>query len=245
MSQVIEFLRQFNRKERFILLDHVLGAQGAEVFRLSPGFRGELGKELGLNVPKNAFVAMDYHLDWIQMALYFAGHGTRIPEERIPNQNLFKANQRDVDLLIAFNERGVSNPTHIVMIEAKADTSWNNKQLKKKAARLKLIFDKNPYCRDIVKPHFVLMSPGGPTERRRIDVGAWPSWMRGKETSPAHWLKLPLRDGLVKVSRCNASGRDDEHGEYLQFTKSVGAAGTRTRTDARRIIDEATRRSKS
>ena len=36
MSSVIDYLRRFIRKERFILLDHVLGQQGEDVFASTP-----------------------------------------------------------------------------------------------------------------------------------------------------------------------------------------------------------------
>lgn len=153
MPQLIEYLRKFNRKERFILLSHVLGPQAEEVFRLNPCFRGKLERELDLKIPKKAFVAMDYHLDWIQMALYLAGQVTPMIDT-IPNRDkkLFEANQRDIDLLIAFREGGTSKPTHIVLIEAKADTGWNNRQLKEKAVRLNRIFSTKHSYSEAVKP---------------------------------------------------------------------------------------------
>ncbi len=60
MSALIEHLRLFNRKERFILLRHTLGVS---TFRLDKGFRERLGGKLGLSIPGDAYVAMDYHLD--------------------------------------------------------------------------------------------------------------------------------------------------------------------------------------
>lgn len=62
MSRVIDYLERFNRKERFILLSHVLGRQNETVFRLDQVFAEKLGSELELQdpIPDDAFVAMDF-----------------------------------------------------------------------------------------------------------------------------------------------------------------------------------------
>ena len=219
MSKVIEFLKDFNRKERFILLDHVLGQRTEEVFRLDPYFAGRLAGLLRLEVPADAFVAMDYHLDWIQMALYLADQPNSQMSKIIPNADskLVKANQEDVDLLVAFEG---SQNTHLVLIEAKADTGWNNDQLISKARRLRLIFDENPYGANFVKPvkpHFVLMSP---SKSPKIRTAEWPCWMKRKGEDPAYyWLELPLRYGLLKVTRCHENGREGEKGCSLFISR--------------------------
>lgn len=38
----------------------------------------------------------------------------------------------------------------------------------------------------------------------------------------AHWLKLPLRDCLLKVTRCDSDGKNDENGDSLAIRKSKG-----------------------
>ena len=132
MSDLIKHLRSFNRKERFILLQAALGT---DTFSLDDGFRERLGEVVGATVPADAFVAMDYHLDWLQMALYLAA--TPSPPSPIPSDDLFKANQEDVDLLVAFDDTAT---THLVLVEAKMETGWTNSQLCSKAQRLRLIF---------------------------------------------------------------------------------------------------------
>ena len=63
MAGIIENLKAFNRKERFYLVGM---AVGNPEFTLSREFRKTLDKTLvGLHVPEQAFVAVDYHLDWI------------------------------------------------------------------------------------------------------------------------------------------------------------------------------------
>ena len=53
MSDLIEILRQFNRKERFFLIGQALGN---EAFSLAERFRQELGEVIGVKIPGNAFV---------------------------------------------------------------------------------------------------------------------------------------------------------------------------------------------
>ena len=76
---------------------------------------------------------MDYHLDWIEMALYLAERGEFPDETPFRNEHFpdINRNQQDVDLLIAF-EGGAAGEatTHVVLIEAKAYLGWTNAQLK-------------------------------------------------------------------------------------------------------------------
>ena len=59
---LIDHLKSFNRRERFILLHRALDFEG-QSFRLGADFRRELTSCIGCNIPTDAFVAMDYHLD--------------------------------------------------------------------------------------------------------------------------------------------------------------------------------------
>ena len=208
MSELIEQLRSFNRKERFILLREALGRDA-----LGDAFRRRLGDCIGAPVPANAFVAMDYHLDWLQMALYLAR--TPDPPPRIPKQDVlgegpadFNANQMDVDLLVAFDEGAT---THLVLLEAKMETGWTNRQMCKKAERLRQIFG-DPPDRSLADPGFVLLSPRRP---QRLETNDWPGWMtRGGEPV---WMKLPRPSGLRKVTRCAPDGRPSADGEFLRI----------------------------
>ena len=204
MPTLIEYLRSFNRKERFILLREALGG---ETFRLNESFRRRLGDLLGISIPADAFVAMDYHLDWLQTSLYLTA--TPSPPKPIPNDGLVSGNQEDVDLLVAFED---SATTHLVLIEAKVETGWTNKQLRSKADRLDLIFRHRRPGADLATPYFVLMSPSEPA---RITTDGWPDWMRpgGKPM----WMELPRPDGLRKVTRCTAEGTVSAGGHYLRI----------------------------
>ena len=208
MSELIEHLRSFNRKERFILLREALGSDA-----LGDAFRRRLGDSIGKEVPAGAFVAMDYHLDWLQMALYLAR--TPDPPPRIRKQDVlgkgpgdFNANQMDVDLLVAFDEGAT---THLVLIEAKMETGWTNRQMCKKAKRLRQIFG-DPPDRSLADPCFVLLSPRRP---QRLETNDWPGWMtRGGKPV---WMTLPRPSGLRKVTRCAPDGHPSADGEFLRI----------------------------
>ena len=213
MSQLIEHLKSFNRKERFILLEKVLRRN---TFRLSDNFRKELSDclELGFEIPDCAYVAMDYHIDWIKMAVYLAKNpeskGTVIRSEKgIEGIN---ENQQDVDLLVAFT-RG--SATHLVLIEAKADTSWNYKQLRDKCNELKESISPTATTLEL---HLVLMSPKLPhvEKSKYINISEWPCWMK-KEDGSFNFMQLDLPQGLRKITRCDGERNDDENGEYYKI----------------------------
>ncbi len=204
MSALIEYLRSFNRKERFILLREALGE---DTFTLDEDFRLRLGAVIGVKVPAGAFVAMDYHLDWLQMALYLST--TPSPPLPIGNNDLFMANQEDADLLVAFDEGAT---THLVLLEAKVETGWTNSQLKSKAQRLRLIFAPGRPGVDLAIPHFVLASPKRST---RLRTDTWPRWMT-RGGSPL-WMELPRPKGLHKVTRCTADQKAAASGLYLKI----------------------------
>ena len=206
MTDVIRYLKKFNRKERCWLLRNALGDGDKDPFTLSDKFRKELKCELGLkiSVPKCAFVAMDYHFDWLTMALILGkrpnmenGPISRSEVTHSINEEVAKKinkNQEDIDLLIAF-EDSKNGKTHLILIEAKADSPWDNKQLKSKAERLRIFDEAN--IREYCKPHFVLMSPKEP---HRLDV-KWPDWIEIAKDKNPPWLQLHLKYPLLKVER--------------------------------------------
>lgn len=197
-----------------MLLSHTLGDSG-DVFSLNSNFSEALGDLIEDWIPYDAFVAMDYHLDWIQMALYWADN-QRSSGGIVRNDGLVHANQEDVDLLVAFEDED-KGQTHLVLIEAKADTGWSNEQLLSKAHRLKDIFDENALT--FVTPHFVLMSPDRP---ERVATDEWPRWMTAAGNSSALWMELPLADGLLKVTQCDRDGNDAAGGGWISLSERQG-----------------------
>jgi len=221
LLDTIDYLLLLNRKERFHLLCEALGET---TFRLNERFRTRLQSCLNdsprraVSIPPDAFVAMDCHLDWIGMALRLAADGPeqaprdRFPLKNIANEGLVSGTQQDVDLLVAFP---VGAMTHLVMIEAKGDTDWRNEQLDKKAARLDRIFSGERPWRESITPHFLLMSPTPPTSLKKR---GWPSWMM--PNGEPLWLRLPLPDDLVKVTRYDPDrDRRPESYRYLSVDR--------------------------
>lgn len=214
MSLLIQNLRCFDRKERFAVLREVLGFD-EETPCLAEDFRRALSGCIGVCVPKHTFLATDYHLDWIELAL----HRTRHPEIGAghvfgnPAPDRINENQQDVDLLVTFvGNRGSRQVTHLVMIEAKAYLSWDNRQLKSKAKRLGKIFGDNCCRRDAVEPRFVLMTAHEP---RKIDTRSWPGWTRkGKDPFLLRY-NLPRR---LEVTRCSEDGDSSQEGSHLLLT---------------------------
>jgi len=206
-ESLLSLLKRLNAKERFFLVGKALGN---ESFRLCEEFRAELGNRIGQPVPADAFCAMDYHLDWIHAALMARQHG--IGPQHSNADGLIQATQEDVDLLVAFERDGI---THMILIEAKAATSWTNEQARHKAERLGKIFgglaDKWPG----VRPHFVLMSP---KSSRGLDTKEWPRWTVDADGNPL-WIELPIPSDLLKVSRWDApiDGKADKNGAYWKI----------------------------
>lgn len=181
-GSLIARLKTFDRKERGLLLRHVVGFE-EQSLELGPMFRERLCDVLRGRVdkvPGNAYAAFDYDLDWLSIALGRQGNPIR------------PVDVRDIDLLIVIRDGGT---THVVLVEAKGDAPWDNGQLCDKAERLCEIFGKNDGTAvPGVEPHFVMISPRPP---QRVRYKPWPSWMRRNGKPP--WLCLTLPDGLVRV----------------------------------------------
>lgn len=65
-TSLLDLLQAFNRKERYYLL---AAALGVPCFTLADGFRKKLGALFGIEIPRDAYAAMEYHLDWLYAAL--------------------------------------------------------------------------------------------------------------------------------------------------------------------------------
>ena len=200
----IELLEKFNRKERFFLIGWSLGNPR---FRASKTFLKSISSLIGIEIPSNAFVAMDYHLDWLYASVFLASGKASAKNVYSNRQKLVTGTQEDVDLLIAFR-RGRTN--HVVMLEAKGATGWTNKQVRSKGARLSSIFGRNGKRWSSFKPHFVLTSPKEP---KRLDLSVWPAWMK-RSDGRSFWIEMPMRRRLVKTTRCERDGHPDEKGTF-------------------------------
>ncbi|MDE0038463.1 MAG: hypothetical protein OXU77_13060 [Gammaproteobacteria bacterium] len=209
---LIDALKRFNRKERFHLLHHVLGYEGWS-FRLSEEFRKDLCSNIGELVPPGALVMMDYHLDWISMAVWLSGRH-ELPTRQTPalNEARVVGNQEDIDLLVAFRSSGT---VHIVLIEAKGDTSWSNSQLESKVLRLREMFGEVIPDGAKVRPHFVLMAP---KESAAINAGTWPFWMKAA-VDRQMCLPWPM---TMKPTLCDAEGKAKRRGRFVRIDARRG-----------------------
>jgi hypothetical protein len=202
-------LKSFNRKERFFLVGWALGNRE---FRLDPSFRRELSSELELDVPGDAFVAMDYHLDWIFAGAFLSA--TDDPEVIHSNpRGLVSGSQEDMDLVVAFN---ADETAHLIMVEAKGVTAWTNKQATSKARRLEAIFGQRGNRWPHIRPHFVIVSPREP---ERLDCRLWPDWMKQGDGRP-YWIEMRIPRGLLRVTRCDEAGKVTARGGYWNVVGS-------------------------
>ena len=176
---------------------------GEPAFSLSDSFRDQLEAKIDVAIPLEpelVFVAMDYHLDWLQAALtlahsqdgkfQFSNEGDKGP--------VIEGTQEDVDLLVAFK---AGETFHLILVEAKAYSGWTNKQLSSKAKRLRTIFGQDGKKWSDVQPYFWAMGPNDPNESGRLRLQCLPEWMR-KNDRKLQWLRLRLPEReRRKVSR--------------------------------------------
>lgn len=203
MSDLLEILESFNRKERYFLIAQALGKPK---FELSPEFRGELEVEICVDIPEDpdkVFVAMDYHLNWIHASLVLAHCSDVRGRQKLLNNGMIKDNQEDVDLLVAFKKDKLY---HLVFIEAKAYNSdgmsdglsgFDFSQQARKSHRLKKIVYPNGKAYGDVQPHFCLMHGRDRPEQ----IAEWDRWLE---------LRLPYKRRIVipKVSSVMEVSRD-------------------------------------
>ena len=168
MTSLIGSIKDLNRKERFHLLHDALGFEN-QTFTLCRSFLARLSECLDLSIPFDAYVAMDYQIGWLERA--FLGEPV-------------KQNIQDIDLLVAFED---ADATHLILMEAKGDSAWDNEQLRKKAKRLGNLFPQQA-----VEPHFVLTSPRKP---KRIKHDGWPCWMLPQGSHVWMCLHMPAKPG--------------------------------------------------
>lgn len=194
----LEALDRFNRKERFFLVAYALGRPR---FELDSQFRADLQRVVEFPVPADAAAYMDYHLDWLHTAAFLNSPLFAEAEHYSNEPRVNTGNQEDIDLLIAFRDGAV---TRLVMVEAKAESGWTNKQLKSKADRLTRIFGEKGQAVPGVTPTFVLASP---KESKGICTSTWPDWMSRRGDRRPIWLELPVPKDRWKVVGCDESGK--------------------------------------
>ena len=195
MTDLIEILKSFNRKERFFLIQE---ASSGKAFQLSDSYREKLAKvTCGVKIPDDAFVAIDYHLDWLYASLFLTYCKPDEEDEKGPfpnNNSISTSSQLDIDLLVAFE---FCDMYHLILVEAKAYGSWDNKQLRNKAKRLCQIFgDNGDRYGPKVHPYFCITSPNKP---ENLVLDEWPDWI----SRPSSRKEMGPVAGMQKSQRGN------------------------------------------
>ena len=204
MTDLIELLRLFNKRERYFLIDYALGG-----FTLGDRFRRALEVELKLDIPAEAFVAMDYDLEWLAASLLASKH----PDGATNFSRIYEgvpSTYPDVDLLIAFRS---GEEYHLILIEAKGYTGWLNNQMKVKAEYLAAVFGEKGDNHPGVVPHFCLIAPKEPPER--LTTGEWPQWMTLAD-GRSQWVEIPLPEERLVVTR-KGTGRQGLPGGSIRI----------------------------
>lgn len=155
---------------------------------------------------------MDCHPGWIYASAHLSQEGID-PSAKHPNPcKLVSGNQEDMDLIVAFD---AGETTHLIMLEAKAETAWSNNQMDSKAKRLKAIFGEQGDRFPHLCPHLGLMSPRPP---RQLKTGNWPSWMLSTAGAPI-CMKLTVPPGRKKLTRRDMQNKN---GGYFIIVESTG-----------------------
>ena len=239
MSLLIDNLAAFNRKERFHLLAFALDWQPKDM-PLGRQFIDAIGAKIGCKISDSSsiFMAMDYHLDWLYAALYLTEHRLSPSSVRNPvdkrNRCQIAGTQEDIDLLVAFACDNTAHGTHLVLVEAKGDTSWSTAQLASKAKRLKAILPDSHSQSGALQltPHFILASPSPPQNAGILGaIASLPEWARNGAMDDRHWIHLPMhgqgttKDGFAKVVRCDRDGEPNGHNDEATHWK-IASDGT-------------------
>jgi hypothetical protein len=200
---MIGYLEQLNRKERYFLIGLALGNPK---FKLDKSFRAKLNNGFHVDIPENAFVAMDYHLNWIYAAAELA-FGKSVHEQIYQNNdNVIDGTQEDVDLLVAYED--TSGISQLIMLEAKGVTSFSNEQFKHKIDRFTKMFGNKGDKFAKFKPYFGLVSP---RKSRNLCVDCCPSWLKVDGDIPWFEMKIPPR---LVLFGCDENGKSSSERKF-------------------------------
>ncbi|WP_130014794.1 hypothetical protein [Serinicoccus sediminis] len=189
-------------------------------FALGEDVRAQLGAAIDREIPTDAFVAMDYTLDWLYAATVICqGADPLSTLQQWPvNQLLLRASIEDIDLLIAWEDR--HQHRHTVLVEAKAFTGWTNKQMQGKIDRLAAIFGGD--LASAFDVHFVM---AGPKASKGLKTQHWPAWTGSEDRR--HFLSIPDPGARYAVQRCTETGKPTSKGPtHWRILKRTWATGT-------------------
>jgi hypothetical protein len=219
MDSLASSLERFNRKERNFLVRAVLG-HGIKPIELSDTFRDCVATKLRIPIAADAWWATDYHIEWIAGAIFanlegeqqaidkarknppvkINGETHRMVDgtsEEEDSSRLVKGNQEDIDLVIA-------SGLDLILIEAKGEGTWSDKQLNSKLTRLTCIRSIANEAQSPVRFHFLLMSPRPP---QKLDAESNPDFGWALADAEFPRIELPFPTNALAVSRCNENGK--------------------------------------
>lgn len=212
-------LSKFNRKERFFVVVDAVGGDRDELhepsLRLTADFRQKLEATIRMPVPAHAWASIDFHLNWLHAALQWKTEPGLLHQvaDRFTADGveLVSGNQEDIDLIVAWTSDD-GEPV-VVFIEAKAYSSWTNKQVGHKVPRLTAILDSAISAGLALSPLLVLSGPARPSQA--LDVSGWPTWGQG-DGQPLY-LELPVAGLRLGVERVGEDGKPARSGTKWAF----------------------------
>ncbi|WP_224407561.1 hypothetical protein [Afifella sp. IM 167] len=188
-----ECLAAFNRKERYWLF-RAATFGFSKTSNLHKDFRTELNNHLSIKIPKDAWWAIDYHIDWLFAALVLylrKGNVSSAPfynPKTHEDKKAIRGSNEDFDLIIAFKKT-------IILVEAKGLMSWSNEQLQRKCSRLKEWekFSESVFLEDNSKLHLpsIYIVLTSPRESSRVKKCSWPQYVQPTK-SDKRFLTLHL-----------------------------------------------------
>ncbi len=219
MWDLAEALSRFNRTEPDLLFRDAFGHAESRL-QLASNFRERIEETAGLtDIPKGAWWATEYSFNSLAGALLLYAEGESAIERATPNRvkeslrALAENGREDVDFVVSYDNV-------LILIEAKAYTSYKNKQMASKLARLKLVYDFYMALPDSREPrvsfHFLLTSPKTP---QKLEA-EWPSWAcKGGKRPP--WMPMQNtipQEGVLRVTRCDEKGKTTSKGKHWRVT---------------------------
>ncbi len=215
-------LSRFNRKERFFVAMDASGGDNEELhapsLRLADDFRQKLAASIGMPVPAHAWATIDYHLNWLHAGLQWKANPGVLHEVAdrytADGVELVSGNQEDIDLIVAWTT-SEGEPV-VVFLEAKAYSSWTNKQVGHKMPRLVAIVGHAKSAGLPFRPVLVLAGPTPPSPK--LDTAWWPEWGRGEDGQPM-FMDLPVPGARLSVERVNADGIPASDGTKWKYKR--------------------------
>jgi hypothetical protein len=214
MSALTDLLEKFNRKERFWLLNDLIGSP---FLKISPEFRRKLADETSRPIPDLVWWAFDYHIDWLVAVLRTFPAQPQLNKPLNNEASEIKGNPEDFDLIIAFDKE-------IILVEAKTGF-FSNPELKSKLARLNGIVSTDGITESGVRISFVLSNPKIKKLKKLNEKQFFPAWALKKNGQPFR-IDLPIFTNALTVSRCanlltkHNVPKKDAKGKYWAIYKS-------------------------